>query len=127
MRIKFDPDRGHILVPTVIITLTGMHMMRLPLDTGSTHSVLSRDSLAGYGLKPDRGTPHRRIITGSGRTSAPTIIIPELRVGAISLLNFQVFAMDFPERAGIEGVLGLDFLRGRKVTLDFRQGLLDIE
>lgn len=88
---------------------------------------MSRSTLETAGLLLEPRSPRRPIITGSGRISAPTFILPELRVGEISLSNFPVFGMDFPEGSGIEGILGLDFLRGKRVTIDFRQGLLDIE
>ena len=39
--------------------------------------------------------------------------------------NFQVVVAHLPR--GIEGLLGLDFLRGHRLLLDFREGVLEFD
>lgn len=41
--------------------------------------------------------------------------------------SFPVVAHTLPPSATVDGLLGLDFFRGRRLLLDFRQGLLEIE
>jgi hypothetical protein len=38
--------------------------------------------------------------------------------------NFPVLGHTLPPSAGVDGLLGLDFLRGQSLTLDFRSGHL---
>ena len=127
MRIRFDPRVGQIRLPLRILGPLGNGVMTVVLDTGSTHTVLSRETLGYYGLIVDPNTPTRGIITGSGRVNAPRITIPEFGVGEMLKQHFVVFALDFPQGSGIDGVLGLDFLRSRKLTLDFKEGILEID
>jgi hypothetical protein len=41
--------------------------------------------------------------------------------------NFPVLAYTLPAEIGVDGMLGLDFLRGFKLTVDFRDGQLSLE
>jgi hypothetical protein len=41
--------------------------------------------------------------------------------------NFLVIAHDLPPTASIDGVLGLDFLREHIVTIDFKQGFIELK
>lgn len=127
MSFQFNPHDGYIRVPVRFIRDGIVHRLVLVLDTGSTHTAISRSALEYLGFSVRDESHPRSIITGSGVITAPTVFIPCMEAEGIRRENFPVVAFDFPKQSGITGVLGLDFLRGRKVTLDFRQGLLDIE
>ncbi len=38
--------------------------------------------------------------------------------------DFEVYAYDLPAATGIDGVLGLDFLRVQSLNIEFRKGLI---
>ncbi len=40
--------------------------------------------------------------------------------------QFPVVAHTIPASAGVDGLLGLDFLRDRRLTLDFRRGRITL-
>jgi hypothetical protein len=50
--------------------------------------------------------------------------VPLEKVAALGLERtaFSVLAHTLPPSAGVDGLLGLDFLRGQVLTVDFRSG-----
>jgi hypothetical protein len=40
---------------------------------------------------------------------------------------FPVLAYTLPPSLGVDGLLGLDFLRGLNLTLDFREGRMSLD
>ena len=68
-----------------------------------------------------------RIITGSGAVSVPLLSVERIEALGKAVTNMRVVCHTLPSRAGIDGVLGLDFLRGERLVVDFREGLLALE
>jgi hypothetical protein len=56
---------------------------------------------------------------GNGVEVGPRIILNRLSTLGQHRLAFPVLAHALPPAAGIDGLLGLDFLRGSILTLDF--------
>ena len=81
--------------------------------------------LVGYdpAILPERV----QMTTGSGVEFVPRI--PVEKIGALEheRQNFPIICHTLPPSATVDGVLGLDFFRGRRLVLDFRLGLVTIE
>ena len=67
------------------------------------------------------------ITTGSGVAYAPPV--PVLRVSALGQekAEFPVLAHTLPPSAGIDGLLGLDFMQDRILRVDFRQSSISLQ
>ncbi len=96
----------------------------LAVDTGATHTVIDLTALlmAGYSLKEAKGTI--QIETVKGVIDAYLFEVREFIALGISLKNFSVCSYDFLANsvlATIDGVLGLDFYKGRVLTIDFQK------
>lgn len=52
----------------------------------------------------------------------PKITIEKLKALGKEKADFQIIAHDFPPTLTVDGVLGLDFLRGNVLTVDFVNG-----
>ena len=120
--MRFNADRGLIIVRTSIVGSHGPVHARLALDTGATMTVIDSDTLrlAGISLAPDQ--PSIRITTGSGVIHAPRVRVSRLLALQQERQDFQVVSHTMPSGAGVDGVLGLDFMRGQRLTVDFRAG-----
>lgn len=68
-----------------------------------------------------------RIITGSGVVPVPLLNVDRVEALGKAATNMRVLCHTLPSRAGIDGVLGLDFLRDTRLVIDFRAGLLTLE
>jgi len=124
--ISFDKN-GQILQFPCLLEGVRPSIVYLALDTAASLTVIGKSQLdtAGYDINKPKG------YTTLGNASK-THFTPIFTVQSLSLLdakveNLDVFAHDIPPEHGLDGVLGLNFLRHFKVTLDFGTGLLTLE
>jgi len=125
--IKFDSNEKLIFLDIGIASSDGSWTIYLPvvLDTGSTTTVLPADVLVNLGYDPGHpGLPRVRLITGSGVSYAPSIPLKSLIVGGEKINNVSVLCHDLPAEAGIDGLLGLNFLKKFDFTVEYSSGRL---
>lgn len=123
----FDPNQGLIIVPTEITGPSGTALLRLALDTGATSTLINVAALVSLtydtALAPDRV----QVTTGSGVEFAPRVALDKIIALGMERTSFPVLAHTLPPSAGVDGLLGLDFLRGRVLILDFPHGQITME
>jgi hypothetical protein len=122
----FDPREVLILVEARLWGPGGHYAFRFGLDTGATETVVSVDKLAflGYGISlTDERT---RLITGSSAAFASRATLQRILALGQERSEFPVLAYTLPTEIGVDGMLGLDFLRGMRLTIDFRAGQLSL-
>ena len=127
MAHPFNPRYGLVVVP---VTLQGPHRevtVQLALDTGATATVINRRSLQYVGSQVDKEGKPAEITTGSGIEIALEIRLNEIQALGKATYGFPVLCHTLPANATVDGVLGLDFLRGERLVIDFRAGLLALE
>jgi hypothetical protein len=73
------------------------------------------------------GAERVEVTTASGVEYALTIAVARLEALGQQRLNFPILCYTLPMGARIDGILGLDFLRRHKLTIDFRIGLVTLE
>lgn len=127
MTTPFDLDDHLVIVSATIEGPGGRAIVEMALDTGATKTLIDRDVLASIGYEPDEGSESISVITASGNVDVPIVSVAHLDALEQSKENFPVVAHSLPANAGIEGLLGVDFLRGLRVTIDFREGLISID
>jgi predicted aspartyl protease len=126
MTIKFFDPSAPILIFRCIIEGESKLSIRMALDTGASTSVIGLKPLSLIGID----TNHASYVTFGNATKshyAPIVKLSSLSFGNEIMSNFEVVAHSLPEAHGIEGVLGLDFLRNFKVTIDFGEGRLTLD
>jgi predicted aspartyl protease len=127
MNFSFNPTEGPVVVLAQLWGREGDLVVRLALDTGATASVLSWDTVVLLGYDPSTSKTRVQITTGSGIEFAPRIAIDRMEALGIERLNFPALCHTLPPSAGVDGLLGLDFLRGYRLVLDFRSGVLSVD
>jgi len=63
-----------------------------------------------------------QVTTGSGVEYAPRVTLSRILALEQERIDFAVLGHTLPPSAGVDGLLGLDFLRGQSLTVDFRSG-----
>ncbi len=127
IQFNFAPDANLIVFPCVvkhskeIITL-------LALDTGASSVILSEEvlDLTGYDVKSviDRAD----FSNASQSHRVPVVLLDSFGLPGAEESNIEALCYTVPEEHGIEGVIGLNYLRRfRKVILDFENGMLTLE
>ena len=123
MTYPFRPRSGHIVVFTEIWGPLRSHVFKLALDTGATGTVVKAESLnyIGYDLSL---FPTVSMTTLSGSVQVPDVTVTRIEALGQTRSNFLILAHNMPSDSPVDGVLGLDFLRGYVLNIDFRLGKL---
>jgi predicted aspartyl protease len=127
MNFAFNPKQGPVIVSTRLRGPAGELVLRFLLDTGATTSILSWEAAVLLGYDPSANKARVRITIGSGVEFAPRISIGKIEALGMERLNFSILCHTLPPSAGVDGLLGLDFLRGHRVVMDFRAGLITVD
>ncbi|MBC8179845.1 retroviral-like aspartic protease family protein [candidate division KSB1 bacterium] len=125
--VEFNNKEKLIFLDIGITSFDESWIFYLPvvLDTGATMTIIPADILADLGYDPGHPELSRiRIITGSGVEYAPCITIKGLIVGGENLENVDVLCHDLPAEAGINGLLGLNFVKNFDSTIEYSTGIL---
>jgi len=120
--LPFDPQQGLIIVRTELWGPTGSALLRLALDTGATATVVNIAMLVAVGYDPALAPTRVQVTTGSGVGYAPRVTLSRILALGQERVDFPVLGHTLPPSAGVDGLLGLDFLRGQSLTVDFRTG-----
>ena len=126
MSFSFAPTQGLIIVRTELEGLTGSAILRLALDTGATSTVINVGMLVSIGYDPSRAPDRIQVTTGSGVEYLPRVAMSKITALGQERAGFPVLCHTLPPSAGIDGLLGLDFIRGKTVTIDFRAGQISL-
>jgi predicted aspartyl protease len=127
MKFPFNPDEGPVLVRARLSGPKGDALARMVLDTGATSTLLNWHVAVLLGYDPSIAPTRIQITTGSGVEFAAQITIERIEALGRVLLAFPVLCHTLPPSAVVDGLLGLDFLRGQHVVLDFRSGAITLD
>lgn len=108
---------------TVPVRVNGQGPFQFVVDTGANRTVVSEQLAASIGLR-DVGTEDVHGIVGV--ESHRTCIIDRLQADTVVATGIRSPILP-QERLGADGLLGVDVLRGRLVTLDFQHRNLRID
>lgn len=101
---------------------------RLVLDTGTTESLISRNLALLLGYDLSLITSQTRLTTASDIVeTVPRIPLRRIEVLGQERRDFPVLCHTLPPGANVDGLLGLDFFRDRRLTLDFNFGTITLE
>lgn len=127
MTFDFDADAPFIVVNGSYSTGSGtVFVLRLLLDTGASSSVLKPTVLQGLiDLRARTGSFHR-VETANGVVTAVEVRLPALFALGQMREEFVVSVFNFGSEAEFDGVIGLDFLHGRELRINFRRGEIEL-
>jgi predicted aspartyl protease len=102
---------------TVPVSIAGSEALPFVVDTGAERTVVSRELADRLNLK--RG-PVRNLVTVTGSGKVDTVIVPGLELSGTKVSEIEAPALEHAH-IGAHGMLGIDSLKSRKVTLDFKR------
>lgn len=124
----FNPSRPLIVVDAEIMSAdrSFWHNTSLALDTGASRTMISWPIARHLGYQPEFSPliERTRIITGSGFEYVPEITTTEIHSLGKTVRDLTILVHDLPTEIGVDGLLGLDFLRRYHLSLDFKKGLI---
>lgn len=122
MSVHFNARHGPVVVPVRVWGRGGSGVLRCVLDTGSTTTSISPAVLATLGYDPSVGSNLVEVTTANNVTFARSVVVDRVRALDIERVDFPVLSITLPPSANVDGLLGLDFLRGQSLLIDFRTG-----
>lgn len=116
---------GNLLI--IAARINGTREARLILDTGASHTILAPAVAADLGLF---GNPQARSVTlktAGGPVEAEIVQLESIELAEAQVRDSAAAIYELPDAPpGVEGLLGLTFLRQFQVTLDSAGGLLHL-
>jgi predicted aspartyl protease len=117
--VPFNARRGLIVVRAELFGPAGSIVLRLALDTGATATTINAGPLTTIGYDPALAPVRVQVTTGSGVEFAPRVSVDRIKALGQERENFSVLCHTLPPSASVDGLLGLDFLRGQVLLIDF--------
>jgi predicted aspartyl protease len=127
MSAAFDRSEGLIVVPVELTGPSATGVARLALDTGATDTLINVAMLVSVAYDPSLVSERVQVTTGSGVEFAARILLQRIVAIGRERTRFPVLGHTLPSSTGIDGLLGLDFLRGQVLTIDFRAGSVSLD
>lgn len=126
MSSPFNANRGLIIVHTELFGPSGSIVVRLALDTGATGTMVNVGLLTTIGYDPSLAPDRVQVTTGSGVEYVPRLAMSRIKALGQERTNFSVLGHTLPPSASIDGLLGLDFMRGQVLNIDFAKGRVSL-
>jgi predicted aspartyl protease len=119
-------SHGMVLVVGRLFGPIGWTDPVMSLDTGSSITLFTPKLLREVGLDPAATTVQRLVYTYDGAAELPVLQVPRLRVFRQEVLNLEVTCGELPPKLGLDGVLGLNFLRHFDLHINFREEYIEL-
>ncbi len=126
MTITFQSLAGLIIVPAAMEGPAATVRLRLALDTGATSTIVDPKHFVTAGYDPALAPTQVPLTTATTVHFIPLLTVTRLTALGQDRTVFPILGHTLPPRAGVDGLLGLDFLRGRVLTLDFPNGTITL-
>lgn len=128
--LNLQDDGFHLLVEVVVFN----HHFKAVLDTGASKTVFDKTIIEQY-ANHEHILLSEHLSTGLGTNSMEsyTLSIPELKIGELSLTNYEVALLDLSmintayemlEIEPILGVIGGDILKKHNALIDYKDATL---
>jgi hypothetical protein len=121
------PDEDGVIIVTAHIE--DRYRLRLALDTAASHTTVDANVLLmlDYNLQHPKGQSY--VETSNGVIPVEDHLLKKLTCLGIERESFIIQVYDFLAHgvtSDYDGVLGIDFLKGRKLCIDFANSLISI-
>lgn len=126
-KLNFDKESNVIIVYVEIRVGDKIVRPKMALDTGATYTMIPWEIAEALGLQPEISKEKIEMITASGIEKAPIITLEKVSVAGEEAANIKAIAHDLPARSYVDGLLGLSFLKNFNLSINFKEGILEID
>ena len=120
--VVFDPQADLILVPVEVRGPLGSQSFRFALDTGCAETLVTPEVVDALGYSPRDGTALTAVTTALGREPGYRLRVIGFKAFGHAFADFRINVHDLPEESGINGLLGLNFLRAFNYEIRSNEG-----
>ena len=127
MRERLRFDGRYVLVRVTVAGPLGQRTFRFALDTGATLTVVDPRALARVGYRDEAQGGLVNVATAGGMVAVRSVQVDSVACLGSSRQRFAILTHQLPDEAKVDGLLGLDFLRNHRLTIDFRAGTIELD
>jgi aspartyl protease len=123
----FDPAEGVVWITAHVIGPLGSRDLNCILDTGTSHTILDTSILDELGYGARMGTRLFGVSGIGGLLPAYELPLARFELMGLELEQFPVLSQDIvPDNVGVDGLIGMDVLAGRILTIDACNGTVSL-
>jgi aspartyl protease family protein len=123
---RFPPNASSIRLPVLVRGPNKDSYLFMFLDTGASRTMLTWEAAVNCGYDPAAGGRFQ-VVTASGFEMCSEITLSEFVALGRCLHDFPTICHPLPTALRGDGLLGLDFFRATRLTIDFRVGEVALE
>jgi len=94
-------------------------MVQLAVDTGAVRTLVVPEALLLVGYDPLASQERVFVTTASGVESCPVVAVKRFEAVGRAVEDFPLISHPLPPTIQLDGLLGLDFLRRKRLVIDF--------
>jgi hypothetical protein len=108
---RFDRETDLIIVPARVWSPRQRARVHLAIDTGSSDTVLAPDIMDELGYSPRDGEQITTVRSAVGKEQGYTLVVKRFSALGFAMTDFRIHVFDLAAGYGIDGLVGLSFLR----------------
>ncbi len=124
---RFAAASDLIIIAGRIWGPAGGRPLRLAVDTGATHSLVMPDIVDELGYSPRDGEAITTVRAALGKEQGYVLRVSRFEALGFAISDFPIHVFELPEGFGIDGLVGLTFLRQFNYQVRSREGRILVE
>ncbi|MEK6826487.1 MAG: retropepsin-like aspartic protease [Nanoarchaeota archaeon] len=125
-KINFNKESNVIDVHIEIKNGNKTLRPKMALDTGATFVMIPLEIAETLGLHPELSQEKTEMITASGVEKVPIVTLKLVRFAGKEVTNVKAIVHDLPQKSYVDGLLGLSFLRNFNISINFKEGFIEL-
>ena len=122
----FNARQGWVVISARIYGPSGDVLARLAVDTAAIGTVIRPAILESVGYDLAQAPNQVRLVSASDIITVPLFLADKVVALGQERIYLPIIAHALPPATGVDGALGLDFYRTRRLTVNFRQGRVSL-
>jgi len=118
----FDPNADLIFVIAEVSGPLGSQKFRFVLDTACAEPLVTPESVDRVGYSAREGDSITSVTTALGSEPGYRLRVSRFMALGRAVADFRVNVHDLPEESGIDGLIGLNFLRAFNYEIRSKEG-----
>jgi predicted aspartyl protease len=124
---RFDPDDDLIIVKARVCGRHGSRRLTLALDTAASHTHVTPDIIDELGYNPAEGEAITAVRSAIGKEVGYMLRVQRFESLGFGFDEFLIHVHDLPTGFGIDGLLGLSFLKRFNYEIRSLEGRILVE
>jgi len=124
---RFDPNADLIIVRARVFGRHGDRRLNLALDTAASHTHVLPDIIDELGYSPVEGEKITSVTSAIGKETGYMLRVRRFEALGFGFDDFSIHVHDLPTGIGLDGLLGLSFLKQFNYEIRSAEGRIVVD